>query len=177
MTSRNQYSSESQLERQQRGEDFQDEIRRSWRLIEPCWRMRISDGKGADRPADEIILLQDFNILAEHKRTSSDRFELSFLRPNQIKGLYDFDTVLERNYGLVFVSFLNEDAGIDEAYTFRLLAALKYMKTQGRRYITRKELYLKEIRNIELSRLTIDEEPGYNLKGVNNCYKYLAVTT
>lgn len=172
------YSSEKQLEKQQRGEDFQDEIRRSWHLIEPSWRMRISDGKGrGTRPADEIILLKDLNILAEHKRTAGTRFELSFLEPNQIKGLLDFDQVLERNYGLVFVSFLNEEYGDDEAYTFRLITALKYMKKEGRKYITSKELRNKLIRNVTLPRLTIDEKPGYDLKGVKNCFKYLEVTT
>ena len=171
------HSSESQLVKQQRGEAFQVELKRSWRLINPCWRMRISDGRGSSRPADEIILLEEFNILAEHKRTAGDRFELSFLEPNQIKGLLDFDQVITKNYGMVFVSFLDEEAGIDDAYTFRLITALRYMKSKHRKYITQTEFMFNLIPNIQIARITIDEKPGYDLKGVKNCYKYLTATT
>lgn len=167
------HSSEKQLERQQRGEEFQAELRRSWRLISPSWRLRITDGRGSTRPADEIILLEDFNILAEHKRTKGDRFELSFLEPNQLRGLFDFDQVLKQNFGMVFVSFLNEEEQIDDAYTFRLIAALRFFKEKKRKYITRSELLNGSIRAVQLPRITIENEPAYDLKGVKQCYKYL----
>lgn len=161
-----------QKQRQQRGDDFQDELRRSWRFLPNCWRMRIADGKGASRPADEIILLEPVNILAEAKRTKGDSFQLSFLRANQIKGLLDFDKCLDRNLGLVFVSFLDEDRGIDEAYCIRLPTAMYYMKKAGRAHIKREELKNKVIPRLEL--LLIETMPRtYDLKGVNNCYRLL----
>lgn len=124
-----------QRERQQRGTDFQDEVRRSWAFVENCWRLRIKDGGGGTRPADELVLLQDANILAEHKRTKGRKFELGFLRPDQVQGLLDFDRVLERNYGLVFVSFHDPEKGLDEAYAMRLSTAMRYMQRQGVQYI------------------------------------------
>lgn len=63
-----------QRERQQRGDDFQAEIRRSWRGVPNVWRMRIADGAGATRPGDEIVITPEVNILAEMKRTESPTF-------------------------------------------------------------------------------------------------------
>lgn len=155
-----------QKERQQRGLDFQEELRRSWRLVPNSWRMRIPDGRGATRPADELILLEGVSILAEHKRTEGDRFEFSFLEVNQVKGLLDFDQVLQTNVGLVFVSFLNEGQGRDLAVAFRLLTAMQYMKEAGRKYITITELQNQVIPCVWLPRILLDDGPGYDLKGV-----------
>lgn len=162
--------------RQQRGDDFQNELRASWRLLPNVWRFRLPDGGGGSRPGDELILLEDVNILAEHKRTYGDKFELGFLRPPQLKGLLDFDTVISRNLGLVFVSFLNEEKGTDEAYAFRLIRAMQYMQTKGRQYIKREELNQQLVPCIGLPLLpppagTIDRL--YDLKGVLQCYKSL----
>lgn len=159
-----------QKERQQRGEDFQDEMRRSWRLVSNCWRMRITDGRGSTRPADEVILLSDVNILAEHKRTQGDRFELSFLRPNQLKGLVDFDRVIARNRGLVFVSFLDDSIGLDKAVVFPLIDILGHMKRRGRQYAKLEEFEKREIPGLLLPRIQLDDGPGYDLKGVNNYF-------
>lgn len=157
-----------QRERQQRGEDFQNELRRSWRTVPNCWRMRIADGRGATRPADELILLKDVNILGEHKRTNGDRFEFSFLEVNQVKGLLDFDHVLSRNIGLVFVSFLNDDLGRDLAITFRLKTAMTFMQVKGRKYITIGEFRNKVIPCLWLPRIKLEDGPGYDLKEVNS---------
>lgn len=154
-----------QRERQQRGDDFQEEIRRSWPLVK-SWRMRIADGRGSSRPGDEIVLLEECNVLAELKRTKGDRFELSFLRPNQISGLLAFHNVLDRNIGVVFVSFLDEASGIDEAYAFMLVDALHYMQEKQRRYITRLEFATHSVRRVPLPRITIDDKPAYDLQGV-----------
>jgi hypothetical protein len=164
-------TSKQQRERQQRGEDFQDEIRRSWALIPNCWRMRIKDGGGGTRPADEIVLLEEVNILAEHKRTESDRFELAFLRTDQVKGLIQFDRCLVRNLGLVFVSFHNQDAGIDEAYAFRLARALQYMQYKGRQYVTLEELGYQDLPCSKLPRIAADLT--YDLGGLVTCCKLL----
>ena len=75
-----------QRERQQRGDDFQAEIRRSWRGVPNVWRMRIADGAGATRPGDEIVITPEVNILAEMKRTESRRFSLDYMRPNRSSG-------------------------------------------------------------------------------------------
>ncbi|WP_371366256.1 hypothetical protein SRRS_06960 [Sporomusa rhizae] len=129
---------EIQKERLKRGEDFQKEIRRSWRLIPNIWRMRITDGGAGTRPGDEIVLTAIGNFLVEMKRTAGDRFELSMLRPNQLHGLRDFDRALPHNIGFVFVSFLNEH--IDEAYAIRLSTLEKSLKQRNHRYVTRKTL-------------------------------------
>ena len=60
------------------------------------------------RPADELVLLEHVNLLCEEKRTDGDRFMLSMLRTDQLKGLINFEKALDRNIGLVLVSFLNE---------------------------------------------------------------------
>ena len=160
-----------QRERRQRGEDFQAEIRRSWSEIPNCWRVRIPDG-AATRPADELILTESANILAEHKRTKSRKFELSFLRPNQVLGLVDFDQVISRNIGLVFVSFHNPEQGLDKAFAIRLITALKYMQKKGRAFITLEELEVHAKTGIYLAvaipRLN-KAEPTYDLRGVVTC--------
>lgn len=122
-----------QKERRDRGEEFQDEIRRSWRMLPNIWRMRIKDGKGGTRPADEIVTTINGNFLVEAKRTAGDKFELGFIRPNQFRGLLNFE-VLPHNFGMVFVSFQNKD--IDEAYAFRLSSLVKYMKQYRFQYIS-----------------------------------------
>lgn len=160
-----------QQERRQRGEDFQTELRRSWRHIPNSWRMRISDQNSGTRPADDVILLRYINILAEAKRTNGDRFTLSMVRPNQQKGLYDFDAVLPQNKGLIFISFLNDT--IDEAYAFRFIDALRYMRNMGTHYVP-----LEDIRKgQQLKRVILpimhdsNGDRYYDLKGVEICYK------
>lgn len=164
-----------QAERRQRGEDFQTEIRRSWRLIPNCWRLRITDGvnRTGTRPADDLILLEHINILCEEKRTASDRFELSYLRPDQVKGLLEFEATLERNKGLVFISFLNPP--VDVAYAFRLTDAAVYMQQQERKYITLDELQQQKITCVVLPVTHIEQDGkelrAYDLKGVQECYR------
>lgn len=119
------------------------------------------------RPADELILLEHINLLCEEKRTDGDRFTLSMLRTDQLKGLLKFEQALDRNRGLVLVSFLNES--VDAAYAFRLLDALVFMRQKGRQYITLAELQRGEIEAIELPRITVNEERGYDFKGVTDC--------
>lgn len=110
---------EKQAERRQRGEDFQEECRRSWRQIPNLWRLRITDGGNlGTRPADELVLLEHVNLLCEEKGTDGDRFKLSMLRADQLTGLINFEKALDRNIGLVLVSFLNE--AVDVAYAFRV---------------------------------------------------------
>lgn len=163
------YSSEKQAERRERGEAFQSEVRRSWKLLPNLWRLRITDSVSrlGTRPADEVVLTDRFNYLVEEKRTDGNQFTLSLLRPDQLKGLLEFEKALERNRGYVFVSFLSED--IDEAYAIRLLDALIYMKKQKRQYVSLEELRNKNIDVISLPLIEIDGERGYDLKGVLNC--------
>lgn len=161
-----------QRERDERGREFQAEIRRSWARVPKCWRLRIPDGGGNTRPADELILLDDVNILAEHKRTAGDRFELSFLRKNQIQGLLSFDNTLRRNKGLVFVSFHNPEEQRDTACVFRFLDAVWFMKFQKRKYITLNELNRANW-CLKLPRIDSADPLEYDLKGVNDFCKSL----
>lgn len=166
-----------QRERRERGNEFQEEIRYSWRYVPNTWRMRISDGVGGTRPADELVLTTDANILAEHKRTEGSRFELSFLRPNQIRGLIDFDEVIPKNRGLVFVSFHNPAVERDEAYVIRLVTILRYLSDKPRRYIELDELRSGFMINGNLLALKIhrrlDDPKLYDLREVPECCRYL----
>lgn len=167
-----------QRERQQRGGDFQEEYRRSWNQVANVWHLRIKDGGGGTRPADHLTLCENVNILAELKRTAGQKFQLSFLEPNQLKGLIDFDQVIEKNYGLVLCSFHNESKNLDECYAIRLIEAVRYMHKKGRQYIHLDELRkwtAEGARNriaIKVPRLE-KSEPTYDLKEVSQCFKYL----
>lgn len=169
------HDSKQQAERRLRGENFQEEIRRSWRLIPNCWRLRITDGvnRTGTRPGDDLILLEHINILCEEKRAADDRFTWSLLRPDQRKGLREFEAALQRNRGLVFISFLYDT--VDEAYAFRLVEAAEFMGTQGRQYITLAEFQQQKITCVPLPLITVDERGemvrAYDLKGVQECYK------
>lgn len=163
------YGSDKQAERRARGEAFQLECKRSWKLLPNLWRMRITDAAGrvGTRPADEVILTDRLNYLVEEKRTDSNQFTLSMLRPDQLTGLLKFENALERNRGYVFVSFLNEDN--DVAFAFRIMDAMVFMKQRNRKYITLDEFLSGTFEAIALPRITIDDDPGYDLKGVLDC--------
>ncbi|MPN45592.1 hypothetical protein SDC9_193159 [bioreactor metagenome] len=161
-----------QRERRDRGEEFQEEIRRSWRLIPNCWRMRIADGRGGTRPADEIILTMNGNFLAEHKRTSGARLSFDFLRSNQAKGLIDFDNALPQNYGLIFISFHNRV--LDEAYAIRLVSAMEYMHSYRKYYIPLRDIQQGiRINAIQLPRIVTNDELAYDLQELVRCCKLL----
>lgn len=162
-----------QKERQQRGQEFQDEMRRSWAMVNGCWRKRLKDGGGSTEPADEIVLLEEVNLLLEHKRTDGDRFELSFLRSDQVSGLLDFDRVIARNYGLVCVSFNSPQIGLDVAYAVRLITALRYMQGQGVHFITLAEFEKNRLPCAELPRLRGANKPTYDLGELIACCKSL----
>ena len=167
-----------QRERQQRGSDFQEEYRRSWHEVPNVWQIRIKDGRGGTKPADHLTICQKVNILAELKRTASQKFELGYLEPNQIRGLIDFDQVIAKNYGLVICSFHNPGKGLDECYAIRLVTAIRYMNDKGRNHITLEELQKGALvgANIQVAIKVPRLEkatPTYDLKGVSECYKYL----
>lgn len=165
-----------QKERYQRGENFQDEIRRSWRRLSNLWRLRIEDSSGS-RPGDELILTMDpegrpINILAEHKRTSDNKFNLSDLRQGQVKGLIDFESVLPWNFGLVFVNFLNRDQDRDITYAFRLVKAIEYMKEKDRASVPLKD-FVSEVPALQIPVLEGVIPRTYDMRGVLYCYQLL----
>lgn len=165
-----------QKERHDRGQDFQNEIKNSWRHVPNIWTMPIADGRGGSRAADRITLAPGVNLLTELKRTSKKEFQLGFLRQNQIRGLVDFDQIIERNYGIVLVSFHDLPKGIDEAYAIRLTAALRYMQKHNKTNIKLEDLRImaadgKYKLAIALPRLNT-LEPAFDLKGLIECYKY-----
>lgn len=167
-----------QKEKHDRGQDFQLEIKNSWRHVPNIWTMPIPDGRGGSRAADRITIGEKVNLLTELKRTSKKSFQLDFLRPNQIRGLIDFDQVVKRNYGLVLVSFHDLPKGIDEAYAIRLVSALRYMKQKDTRSIPledlRKGIIVGATQRVDMKLPRLDTaEPAYDLKGVMECYKFL----
>lgn len=165
MNPRQQAINNRQRSRRKRGHDFQEEIRQSLRFIPNLWTIEITDGKGGSRPGDRLILTEEVNILAELKRTSGKKFNLSFLRPNQIQGLVDFDSTSEKNIGLVLVSFHNPKRNLDETYAFRLVTALQYMKNKDIRYLS-----IHDLRNKKVPVVKLPKTNGiYDLKGLISC--------
>jgi hypothetical protein len=74
----------------------------------------------------------------------------------------------------VFVSFNTWEDGqeYDISYAFRLLDALHYMREQQRQYICMAELTTGVIPRASLKRLQLEDGPGYDLKGVEQSFKY-----
>lgn len=141
-------------------------------MVPNVWRRRVVDGRGSSQPADEIILTENGNILAEHKRTAGTRFDFNFLRPNQARGLVDFDKVLPRNYGIVFVSFQNK--ALDEAYAIRFISALDYMRRWHRLHIPICDLRTGiRIPSVPLPRIFTEHGPAYDLQELVKCCKFL----
>lgn len=161
--------SAEQKRKRQRGEDFQDQLRDSWLQVPNIWRAHLNEASGS-RPADDIVLTEPINILFEAKRTEDTAFRLGFLRQNQINGLLDFEKVIDRNYGLVFINFLDHKEGIDETYTFRLIKALKYMLAKESLSIK-----LEELREGKADSLLLPALPDrlYDVEEVLKCYKQL----
>lgn len=177
MDAKQQALNNKQKERHDRGQDFQNEIKNSWRHVPHIWTMPIADGRGGSRAADRLTIAPKVNLLLELKRTAKKAFELSFLRPNQIRGLIDFDQVIERNYGIVLVSFLDKNKGVDEVYAIRLTVALRYMQEHNTTSIKlerlRKGLIVGATTQgaILLPKLNT-QETAYDLKELVECYKY-----
>lgn len=142
------HSSEQQGKRRDRGEQFQQEIRLSWSLVPQSWRLRIADGRGSSRPADELVLLDGCNLLLELKRTTYAGFKLSFMRTNQIKGLLDFERAVPNNRGLVLVSIINDDH--DTTLAFRLSQVMKWMQERGQEHVKLEDFYTGQIPFIHL---------------------------
>lgn len=153
----------SQAEKRQRGNDFQDEVRRSWSLIPATWRMRITDTGAGSRPADELVLTTPRNFLIEMKRTLKPIFGFGNLRENQATGLNAFDMALPGNCSLIFWSIQNEDQ--DEAYAFRFADFCSLCLRTGKLSATLYELQT-YLQYAALPRITVNGKPGYDLRGV-----------
>lgn len=173
MDAKQQALNNKQKERHDRGHDFQEEIKNSWRHVPNIWTMPIADGRGGSRAADRITIAPKVNLLTELKRTSKKAFELSFLRPNQIRGLIDFDAVIEQNYGIVLVSFHDLPKGVDEVYAIRLKTALYYMHSKNKTSIKLEELRKEGMESIAIPLPKLNtQEIAYDLKELVECYKY-----
>lgn len=133
----NAYSSEAQAERRLRGAAFQDEIRSAWKKIPNCWRMRIDDSSGS-RPADEIVLLPEVNLLLEMKRKKEEELRISDIRENQVGGMIDFMRASSRNLSFVLVSFQND--ATDTAYGMLLPMFLRACVNKDAQYLTETEI-------------------------------------
>ena len=136
------------------------------------WRRRLKDGRGGGNAADEIILTTEGNFLNELKRTNGLSISLNDFRPNQVQGCIDFDTVLPWNYGLIFASFLNEGKGIDEAYAFRMITWLRYLKQHDTNHMKLEDLKAGKIPVVQLPLLE-HKDRRYDLEGVVKCCKSL----
>lgn len=152
-----------QSQRRNSGKEFEEAIRRSWLRVPDVWRMRITDGGGASRPGDELVLTAHGNMLIEMKRTESDRFELGFLRPGQLNGLVRFDECLKQNHGLVFISFIEHK---EQAFAFKITDAMEFMCLYRRKYITREEFCSGDFFSIKLPVMYDGHDKYYDLLGL-----------
>lgn len=129
--------SDLQSLRKQNGSSFEDICKRSWLALPGVWRMKVSDVAGCgSRPADELVLSREYNFLIEEKSCSEDIFPLSMLRPDQVRGLLEFEAVLpERNRGILAVRF--EEHGMVFLTRFRYL--MQYLRDQEINRVRREE--------------------------------------
>lgn len=74
------------------------------------------------------------------------------------------------------VAYFLKEYSATFAYAFRLVHAMAYMNQKGRRYITLEELQQGKIEAINLPRIEINGERGYDLKGVRDCTYTKAIT-
>jgi len=137
------------------GKLFELDIARSWKKVPNSWRLRLRDGGSVERPADELVLLPEVSLLNELKRTSRPKFSITMLRTNQINGLLNFEKAADRNYGLVFFNYLNDEKREDRLFVFRYVHLLLYIKESGHTTNTFDlELFENtDILNIELQRV------------------------
>lgn len=92
------------------GYEFEKLIAMSWEYVPGSWRMKISDTRKTDKPADELVLLNKYRLLIEAKCTSNINFDLSLLDEGQIKGLLAFEKCNNYNLGLVMINFTYNDS-------------------------------------------------------------------
>jgi hypothetical protein len=118
------------------GKQFEIAIARSWKQVPRAWRLRLRDGGSVERPADELVLLPSANLLNELKRTNKPKFSMKMLRTNQIKGLLEFEKAADRNYGLVFFNYFNEEIKQDRLFIFRYVHLLLYIKENNCKSLT-----------------------------------------
>lgn len=118
------HSPEAQRERWERGTDFQEEFRGSLKRVPKCWFKRL-EGPGP-QPFDTLALLEKFSLGLEFKRLKEGNLDFDDLRPNQVKGLVNFNNCLKRNVGAVAVHFYNTETALDECYLVSIMQLLKF---------------------------------------------------
>lgn len=119
------HSPEAQRERWERGTDFQEEFRKSLRRVPKCWFIRLSDGAGP-QPFDTLVLLEKFNLGLEFKRTKAVYMDFDDLRPNQVKGLMNFNAAQKHHVGAVVVHFYDEVESLDKCFLVSIKQLLKF---------------------------------------------------
>lgn len=131
-------SSDLQSLRKRNGESFEESCRRSWLALPGVWRMKISDAAGCgSRPADELVLTKDYNFLCEEKSCDRDVFPLSLIRPDQVRGLLDFESAVPgRNIGILAVRF----SMASQAFLLRFPEFIRYLKKRNQNQVHREEL-------------------------------------
>lgn len=126
----NNHSPEAQRNRWERGVDFQEEFRESLRRVPKCWFKRLPDGAGP-QPFDTLVLLEDFNLGLEFKRLKDGNLDFDDIRPNQVKGLVNFNNCLKRNVGAIAVHFYDPERVLDDCFLVSIMQLLRFYSENG----------------------------------------------
>ena len=90
------------------GKSTEDMIKEAWGKVPGLWQLKITDMPGlGDRPADNILIVENLRILQEVKSTVSDKITLGgLIHRHQVKALWDFQSLHKDNLGIIVVEFL-----------------------------------------------------------------------
>lgn len=111
---------------QKAGGLFEQRMLESWYRVPGTWRLKIGDGVGSERPADEIILLNKVRLLAENKRTDKLVFAIgNNLKPHQWRAGVEFSCLNPNNISAVFLNFYNDK--VDRTFAIEMISLMQYM--------------------------------------------------
>ena len=130
---------------QQAGKDFELLLKNSWAKVPLSWRIRIDDGRGCERPADELVLLSTFRLLVEAKSTSAKSFSVSKnVKPHQITAAHEFESVSCKNVGLLFIEF----RALNRVIMINTCSLINYLKQINKASIKPDDL--REVKHTEI---------------------------
>lgn len=130
------------------GKATEDMMIKAWSKVPGLWQLKITDSPGlGDRPADNILIVENLRILQEVKSTTGDAIRLgSLIHKHQVKNLYDFQSLHKDNIGLIVVEFLTHK----KLVFIDIIQYIKHLKRSAYNYLGLPEI-LKNASNTDLS--------------------------
>lgn len=113
------------------GKEFEDTLAKSWvssnfKLV----RLNITD-TGEERPADELVIFEDYTLFNELKSTTSNKFKIRNIRPHQLKSLYNLSDNFRNIISFVFIEFKKKNiVGVVE-----IKDLIQYCKENNKKYL------------------------------------------